>query len=75
MQGKRFHDPIDNPFFGGRIRQKAFFQATEKSQKLRDDDMYRQVLILAEFTQPAAFDRRIATSDRGGRNIFTDDDL
>ena len=75
MQGKLFHHAIDNSLLRGRIRKKAFFQAAEKSQKLSYDDMNRQVVILAKFTQSATFDNLIAISYRGIWDAFTDDDL
>ena len=64
MQGKLFHNAIDNSFFGGGVRQKPFSQAAEKSQKLRDDDVYRQVIVLAKLTQSPAFYDFITFSDQ-----------
>src|SRR5215472_919803 len=50
MQGKLLDHSIDNSFLGGRIGKKPFFEAAEKSQKLRHDDVYRQVIIFAKLT-------------------------
>ena len=75
MQRKLFHHAIDNSLFRGRIGEKALLQAAEESQKLRYDDMNRQVIILAKFTQSSALDDLIAISYREIRDIFADDDF
>lgn len=49
MQGEFLHHAINNSLFRRRIGKKPFFQAAEKSQELRHDDVYRQVIILAKF--------------------------
>src|SRR5207249_12113246 len=75
MQRKLFHHAIDNSLFRGRIGEKALLQAAEESQKLRYDDMNRQVMIHANFTQSSALDDLIAISYREVRDIFADDDF
>jgi len=63
MQGKLLDHSIDNSFLGGRIGKKPFFEAAEKSQKLRHDDVYRQIVMLAKFIQSPVFDDLITASD------------
>jgi hypothetical protein len=75
MQGELFHYAIDNSFFRGRIGMETFSQASEKSKKLRHDDVYGQVIVLADVAQPAALNNLIAISEGGVRDVFTDDDL
>src|SRR5205807_3849544 len=75
MQGKLFHHAIDNSFLGGRIGQEPLSQAVEKCQKLRDDDVYHWVIVLAKLAQSPAFYDFITLSNRGTRNVFTNDDF
>src|SRR5437660_10968130 len=75
MQAKLFHHAVDNSFLGGGVGQEPLSQAAEKSQKLRDDDIYRQVIVFAKLTQSPAFYDFITLSNRGTGNVFTNDEF
>jgi hypothetical protein len=75
MQGKLFHHSIDDSFLGRGIGQESFFQAAEKGQKLRDDDMHGWIIVFTELAQSGAFYDFVPFFNRGIRNIFTDDDF
>src|SRR5437660_12248569 len=75
MQRKPFHHSLDDPLLGRGIGQKPFFQAAEKSQKLRYDDVDHWIIPFTELAQSRAFDSLVTTSDRGIRDVFTDNHL
>jgi hypothetical protein len=71
MQLEAGHDTGDNSAFRGGVGMQSFFEATEESQQLADDNVNHWSIVVTDTAEAGAFHGHILRSDKVRRNIFS----